>query len=235
MRSLPILLLLLVVPLQDAQKSDTEADRAKRAAIVDRIMGERPRPQLQLQPMQLVPAPMPAPVVRRIVQFPAGRRITLEAKAVEEAEVADKDDNQDANIVRMAPINISDFALASDNFDRWVFDDELTEGERKKRLNSLLVNKIEAARKAEEFVAGQFRKLELAGAGDIKRFLDRVDTARTDFEAIRQDFNVGRAALGNYDSLTAEYQAGPFGPGSLFEKALHKIKTDKDPATQAGK
>ena len=56
------LLLLLVTP-QDTPKADTAADRARRAAIVDRIMAEPPPPRA------VRAAPVEDPLHRRLHQL----------------------------------------------------------------------------------------------------------------------------------------------------------------------
>jgi hypothetical protein len=72
----------------------------------------------------------------------------------------------------------------------------------------------------------QRAKLKLAGRGDIKRFFDRVEESRIDFEVQRQTFRTGRTALLRLDPLLQVYREGPFGDGSLFAKTLRRISDD---------
>jgi hypothetical protein len=62
----------------------------------------------------------------------------------------------------------------------------------------------------------QRKKLELAGRGDIKRFLDRLDNASRDWEAGEVPHNVA-LELAALDELLS---TGIFGEGSLFDKIL---------------
>ena len=43
---------------------------------------------------------------------------------------------------------------------------------------------------------------------------------------MRKDYNAGRLALNQLEPLSSEYQAGPFGPDSFFEKTLRKMEMD---------
>jgi hypothetical protein len=241
MPRLSILLLLLTVA-QDPKKSDAPADRTKKAAVVEVDIVERPR-------AAMVPAPAPVPgdpverarqaaqaqvrIVQareaRLVQLQLqnARRLTLEMKATGDPDAADADDAPQP-FLRAGPLNIMDMALASDNFDRWIFDDTRSDEGRRGFMGGLLSDKIHAVQKEHELGPDQLRKLRLAGTGDIKRFLDRVEAARLQFEAVRQDYNAGREALGRLESFATEYTSGPFGPGSLFEKTLSKISVENE-------
>ena len=222
------LLLLLVTP-QDTPKADTAADRARRAAIVDRIMAEPPPPRAARAAPVEDPPPPPAPpavVVRQAVvmgrQGQAQKQITLEMK--ETAQVEDGEEVQPA--LRAMPLNFREMALSKENFDRWVFDETNTEKARRDHLHSLLSGKIVLLEIRRGLNPEQSEKLRLAGSGDIKRFFDRVEESRREFEAVRKDFNAGRLALNRLEPLASEYQVGPFGPDSFLEKTLRKIETD---------
>ena len=114
-----------------------------------------------------------------------------------------------------------------ENFERWLFADEQTEGARQSHLDDLLRAKIENAYREHNLTWPQRAKLQLAGRGDIKRFFDQVADKRNAFEIERKTFDTGLAALRRLDPLVQIYQQGPFGDGSLFAKTLHRITDDQ--------
>ena len=226
------ILLLVVVTPQQAQKADAELDRAKRAAIVDRIMAEPAPPRLKRPAPVEVPVEQPAPpppVLMRVQQN--RKRMTLEPKEIAPAE--DGEEGQPAP--QAMPINIREMALAQDNFDRWVFGEVAGEEKWRAHLDLLLSVKIGHAVHQRRIDPAQLRKLRLAGSGDIKRFFDRVEESRREFEVARKDFNAGRMALNQLEPLSAEFQEGPFGGDSFFEKALRKIENEATAARREGK
>jgi hypothetical protein len=113
-----------------------------------------------------------------------------------------------------------------ENFDLWlVGEDSAARPER--HLEEILLTSIRDAAREHDLNAGQRRKLQLAGRGDIKRFFDRVEDRRRGFETERQRFQTGLAALQRLNDLSEIYHKGPFGDGSLFAKTLRKIEDDR--------
>jgi hypothetical protein len=125
--------------------------------------------------------------------------------------------------------------LGRENFDRWIFGDGFDEEGRRLRLQTLLAEKIDRAMKDHDINPIQLRKLRLAGSGDIKRFLDRVEDRRADFEVARKKYTTGRQALQQLEPLSTEFQVGPFGVDSLFAKMLKKIEGESKGASKAGR
>jgi hypothetical protein len=123
--------------------------------------------------------------------------------------------------------NLNTMVVERENFDRWLFADERTEGERWTHLDEILEAKVGVAGKEHKLTDRQRAKLKLAGRGDIKRFFDRVEENRIDFEVQRQTYRTGRAALLRLDPLLQVYREGPFGDGSLFAKTLRRINDDQ--------
>jgi hypothetical protein len=221
------ILLLLLAPPQEPKKADEGADRAKRAAVVDKIMIAPPQPGVVRVPNAEAIEQL---AVRRAA-LQAQRRITLELKAVVADEEKDENGDPVFRAQAMGVRNIADLALSKDNFDRWVFQDELSEEARKRNLDHLLRLKIRPIEEDQGLGDEALRKLWLAGYGDIKRFFDKVEMARADFEAARQDYTAGRLALTRLAPLADEYKASPFGPDSLFAKTLSKLRSDKKSTT----
>jgi hypothetical protein len=68
----------------------------------------------------------------------------------------------------------------------------------------------------------QKRKLILAGKGDIKRFLDKVDEKRKKFEKVKTDQNKVNEIYQELQPLQVTLNSGLFTEGSLFSKTLKK-------------
>jgi hypothetical protein len=125
------------------------------------------------------------------------------------------------------PVDVTTVVVARENFDSWVFGDRDSEKEPRAYLEQLLSVRIDGAARAHKLTHRQQAKLRLAGRGDIKRFFDRVEDARNDFEFNRVGFKNGLAALRRLKPLSKDYDLGPFDDGSLFAKTLYKINNDK--------
>jgi hypothetical protein len=125
------------------------------------------------------------------------------------------------------PVGLRHPAIKSECFDLWVYG-ETTEQEKHVWLLTTLSAKIAKARK-QGITATHERKLILAGRGDIKRFFDRVEALRSEFEEVRKDLNAGVGVLRGLPlmTLSKEFQDGPFGDESLFAKTLAKIENDQ--------
>jgi hypothetical protein len=123
--------------------------------------------------------------------------------------------------------NLNTAMLVSDNFDRWLFPHEQSETARYDHLKEVLDARIVVVAQANQLTEHERGKLRLAGRGDIKRFFDEVQKRKDQFEIDRKSFNTGLATLRRLDELSPTYRDGPFGPGSLFVKTLHKIRNDR--------
>ncbi len=175
--------------------------------------------------------PLPeAPRDRRVVRVMVGghhgiREITVAVPAP--AAPADEDDDQRPPQPVVLHLNIMATAVERENFDRWLFDDGRSEGERQRHLEAILQSKVALAASAHQLTGPQRAKLRLAGRGDIKRFFDQVEDRRSAFEIDRQSFKTGLAALRRLDDLSQSYHEGPFGDGSLFAKTLRRINDER--------
>jgi hypothetical protein len=116
-------------------------------------------------------------------------------------------------------------AIRSECFDLWIYGD-LAVDKRMIWLLAALSSKIDLARDRGLTPADE-EKLILAGTGDIKRFFDRVEDLRPDFESARGDIIEGHSFLRKLQSLSIEFQLGLFDFGSLFTKTLKKIENDR--------
>ena len=245
------MILLLIVAGQDKPKPDTPEDRARRAAIVDRIMGEPdpPKPQLDLLADEAARRALMAQkealareraalaiaaqqaANRQQVHVRVMGRQGATVKSITIEQPAPKDKDQDGEVDPPEPVapmrlNLNDSVLERENFDRWIFGDGFDEEGRRLRLQTLLSERIDHVMKGHDINRAQLQKLRLAGSGDIKRFLDRVEERRPEFEVARKNFNTGFALLQELEPLSTEFQEGPFGTDSFFVKTLKKIEGD---------
>jgi hypothetical protein len=152
------------------------------------------------------------------------RRITLTMPAP--PVPADEDDDP-RPAQPVGRLNINSAVVDSENFDRWLFDDNLSDRARQEHLEDTLDAKVRRAVLLHKLTSPQKAKLRIAGKGDIKRFFDEVEGKRSEFEKDRQTYRTGRAALQRLVPLSQLYQDGPFGEGSLFAKTLHRINDDQ--------
>jgi hypothetical protein len=96
-------------------------------------------------------------------------------------------------------------------------------------LGLLLAARIDQANRQRPMTEAERRTLQLAGQGDIKRFLDRVleirgEEGSTGF--VRIEVGQYQAFLAHLRGLQMTFRSGPFGEGSLYAKALKTIRTD---------
>lgn len=116
------------------------------------------------------------------------------------------------------------FMIAAENFDQWVFGGTGAAVARSK-LDSKLILEIEAVERACGISEVQKRKLQLAGKGDIKRLLDRIEELRKKFELVRNDQNKFNQIWQEIQPFQMTLSVGCFGDKSLFAKALKTTLT----------
>jgi hypothetical protein len=124
------------------------------------------------------------------------------------------------------PLNLRDSVVARENFDRWAFGVG-TERERLHKLDRLLFRTVENVAWQNTMTGRERAKLTLAGRGDVKRLLDRIEAERPEFEEARMNLATGRQAILRLKPLSVEVEKGPFGDDSLFAKTLRKILREK--------
>jgi hypothetical protein len=257
------LILLLVVTGQDKPKPDTPEDRARRAAIVDRIMTKPILPKAQVdrpadeavqralaerqallreEAARALAAERAAAVAARNRQQvrvrvmgrqgAALKSITLEQPDTKDREQDGEVDPPEPVVPMVRGLNLNEAVLDRENFDTWIFGDGSDEEGRRVRLQTVLSERIDRVMKDHDINKTQLQKLRIAGSGDIKRFLDRVEERRPEFEVARTKFNTGFALLQELEPLSAEFQEGPFGADSFFAKTLKRIESDAKGASK---
>jgi len=120
---------------------------------------------------------------------------------------------------RPRPIVVSD-----DFFDRWVFG---TEGavQFRRRLELSLTAHLNDVDRICPLTAVQKKKLLLAGRGDIKRYFDHVEEARTKIHDQSIDRVELQAILQEFQRRAPNSRPDLFGEKSLFSKSLKNTLT----------
>jgi hypothetical protein len=149
-----------------------------------------------------------------------GMIIVRDAQAVQPpVEGAEEEDEGNENAVER--LAIPNFVMDDNQFDQWVFGGPMNSGAaRRNRLESLLTLQVDHVARACNLSEIQKRKLVLAGKGDIKRFLDKVDEKRKKFEKVKTDQNKINEIYQELQPLQVALNSGLFNEGSLFSKTL---------------
>jgi hypothetical protein len=90
-------------------------------------------------------------------------------------------------------------------------------------LEFRLERRLEETEREYHLSPDQKNKLALAGRGDIKRFVDRVNEVRNQFLLVQSDRIEISTLLRNSKSFQKEIATGVFGDNSLFAKTFAKV------------
>ncbi len=161
--------------------------------------------------------------------------LTLEPSRVEEPAPAGEDDFDEVDVPEGTPKPPAPVrsVLAGDNFDMVVWGERGRAESRLAELDRLLVTRVNRWAGAVGLDDGQKAKLLLAGRGDIKHLLDRVEAKRAEFEAVRADFRKSVQSLQGTTPLAFDARRGPFDAGSLYDKTLKAFQAEKAKARAA--
>src|SRR5262245_36898424 len=141
-----------------------------------------------------------------------------EAVAQPPVEGAGEDEEAGENVRQRVDMA---FVMSDDQFDQWVFGGPMNSGAaRRNKLESLLTLQVDDVGRVCMLSELQKRKLILAGKGDIKRFLDKVDEKRKKFDKIKSDQNKVGDFYQELQPLQVALNSGLFNEGSLFAKTL---------------
>ena len=167
------------------------------------------------------PRPIPAPTSPRRLPWLALAILFVAAGPTARAQDLDEPDEQPA---------VQQVAIDESNFDRWVFGNVGGNNvSARDRLEALLTLSIDEADRTCKLTEGQKKKLRLAGHGDLKRFLERVDDARRIFHQLNRDQNNINQIYQETVPLSATLRVGLFGDDSFFAKTL-KTTLDREQA-----
>jgi hypothetical protein len=152
-------------------------------------------------------------------------RLSIRFKATLTADVQVDPDGSRAD----KPLRITDAAI-----DRLLCGEEGGAGNGRRLLNAALERRIEAIDANCRLSGAQRRKLQLAGRGDIKRFLDRVDAVRPTSPRTDDDLEdltlCGMAWSWDDEARVPARRFGLFEQGSLFSKMVKTLLTESQAA-----
>lgn len=112
------------------------------------------------------------------------------------------------------------FQVAAENFDAWIYGQVGGAQKFRERLATQLKLQLDDISRYCNLTEAQRKKLQLAGAGDIKRFDDRVAVVRDHFEAVRFDQNKFNNIWQEIQPLQMTVLTGLFDTESIFQKTV---------------
>ena len=120
------------------------------------------------------------------------------------------------------------FLVSRETFDLYLFGSTGDVESAHAYQEKLLTAKIDVIDRMSQMTPNQKKKLLLAGRGDIKRLLDRVEDERKTFEQVRTDPTRCQEFLIRLQPFRLIIFRGPFGSDSLFAKTLKKIRAEEN-------
>lgn len=123
--------------------------------------------------------------------------------------------------------NANQFVVSENQIEQWVFRNNNGNMSAKQKLASGLQIEIELIKTAVKLTEDQERKLELAGRGDVARFFASLEIQKKKFPAGSMTQEKFNEMWQQIQPLTARYQAGLHGRGSLFYKVLPIVLTSE--------
>jgi hypothetical protein len=117
------------------------------------------------------------------------------------------------------------FVIPDQTFDNIVFGNVRGPSAAVSRFQKLLEMQIDEVDRACNLSDGQKTKLQLAGRGDIKRYFDRIDEKRRQFQDVKNDMNKFAVFQQELQPLRVDGNSAMFGESSIFAKTIPKILT----------
>jgi hypothetical protein len=114
-----------------------------------------------------------------------------------------------------------------EQFERWVFPQDQTADRVRNKFESLLNSKVDQIERTCELTLTQVRKLRMMGQGDIKRFFDTYEKAKTHFKALNNDPGRIQEIQPYLAPVRSALQGGPFTEDSLLTKSLRTTLTEE--------
>ena len=144
------------------------------------------------------------------------------------AAVAAAHDPDDDEVVEepQPPVLDGNVPLVVSNAYAWIFgrgyDADLARGQ----LETLLQQKIGTFDVICGLTDGQKRRLQLAGHGDVKRLIDRLEEIEARLPRVREDRALLNPLLGELGAIKQTLKSDFSADGSLFNKVLRRTLTD---------
>jgi hypothetical protein len=114
------------------------------------------------------------------------------------------------------------FVLSAAQFDQWVFNSN-DSSQTFSQLDSQVKLRVEAIDRASKLSEAQKKKLQLAGARDVKRFRDRYEEMKRKYENTAHPQNDVNKIYQEIQGLQTEWRTGVLGNSSLFAKVVRSV------------
>jgi len=114
------------------------------------------------------------------------------------------------------------FVMSDQQLEAWVFGGRNNRAQGLDRFNAMLNVRIDAINHTCVLSEAQKQRLQLAGRGDIKRFRDHLSELKKKFNGAKLDQNEIQNVFQEIQPLQLEWQAGIFGPSSLFSRVISR-------------
>jgi hypothetical protein len=130
-------------------------------------------------------------------------------------------------VIRAGPNNPGKKVVEPDVFDNAIGNGS-TIAEWQSWWETMLNAQVQSDATKYKLVAEERRKLRVAGKGDLKRLIDRLELAHQEFDAIQEDPDKRAEFFGRaVGSLRKDVQRGPFDADSYYEKVLRRMKASR--------
>jgi hypothetical protein len=120
---------------------------------------------------------------------------------------------------------IRNVANIDGNIDAWIFGNRRNGDTGEQILESSLKTKVNALARAMGLSEAQKEKLVLAGEGDIRRFIDRIDALKLKYHKSEFSRDEWRDLFEEIRPLQTALRTELFGANSLISKTLNKMLT----------
>jgi hypothetical protein len=150
------------------------------------------------------------------------------ARAQDNADADEAIETGEAHVVRRVPVDrrVLQREAYIASLNRWIkgrFPDGVEPADQ---LEARLARRVDDVWVACRLDEAQLRKLTVAGRGDIKHFMNRLDEVAKEFTAPELDLARIRNARAELKQLDNALTAGLFSEGSLFAKVLGNILSE---------
>lgn len=205
-----------------------DRDDALRRAAAARHGAVRAQQEILFEQELLLQLEIEQIAIRRLVVPKGGQRLVV-------------DDDDDDAVQRVA--EVERFVLSEQQFDQMVFGGgvrrvldgggrQVVDGQGsadgvRRQMESILDGEIRTVDARCSLNEAQKKKLQLAGRGDIARWLSRVSELRAKFTATPMDQRQYQAIMVELRPLRTVPQLGPFGESSLLRKTLRTTLSDE--------
>ncbi len=137
--------------------------------------------------------------------------------------VASQDAGEESEVPRLAE---GQTKIAASTVYGWVFGANASGAtEAGKYLETILGQRIAVVDQVCKLTDAQKEKLQLAGRGDIKRFIDRVEEIGSQFQVAKRDDDKAKVLRGEAELLKRTLTSWLSNDDSLFLKTLQKVLT----------